>query len=78
MVMMMWIEDWEAIDSFYWATVTVMTVGYGDFEPASDDGKLFTIFYALFGCTIMAMAFTDFGNFFQFIILLIYCLYLSH
>lgn len=43
------LEGWGAIDSIYFATVTIATVGFGDFAPKTDAGKLFTIFYILVG-----------------------------
>lgn len=46
--------------SFYWATVTIMTVGYGDVTPTSVRGKVFTIFYCVIGCAFMAKVLTDF------------------
>lgn len=46
-------------DAFYWAVCTAMTVGYGDLVPTSETGKIFTIFYAIFGCGCMAKVFTD-------------------
>lgn len=35
------------VDSFYFTTMTVMTIGYGDYRPTSDASKIFTTFYAL-------------------------------
>ena len=43
-------EGWEAIESMYFMTVTITTVGYGDFHPTTDGSRLFTMFYtALIG-----------------------------
>jgi hypothetical protein len=54
------IEGWSYGEAFYWATVTIMTVGYGDITPNSTRGKTFTIFYCLIGCAFMAKVLTDF------------------
>lgn len=43
------VEGWGAVDSIYFATVTIATVGYGDFSPQTDIGKLFTVFYIIAG-----------------------------
>lgn len=43
------IEGYSLIDSFYLATETVTTVGYGDFTPKSTFGRLFAIFFMLVG-----------------------------
>ncbi len=42
-------EQWTWINSFYFSAVTLTTVGYGDLSPATDIGKLFTVFYLFLG-----------------------------
>lgn len=42
-------------DAFYWAAITLTTVGYGDFSPVSDMGKTLSIFSSLLGIGIIAM-----------------------
>lgn len=44
------------IDSLYFSVITLTTVGYGDFSPTTDGGKIFTIFYVLFGIGIVAFS----------------------
>lgn len=48
-----YLEDWSWIDSLYFTVVTLTTVGYGDFAPQTDGGKLFTIFYIVIGVGII-------------------------
>ena len=43
------LEGWPLLDSTYFLTVTITTVGYGDICPTTDIGKLFTVAYALVG-----------------------------
>ncbi len=43
------IEGWSWIDSLYFCVITLTTVGYGDYSPQTDGGKLFTIFYIMLG-----------------------------
>ena len=43
------IEGWSGTNSLYFITVSITTVGYGDFHPSSKDSKIFTAFYAIFG-----------------------------
>lgn len=43
------LEGWNILDTTYFLTVTVTTVGYGDMVPETDAGKIFTVIYGLFG-----------------------------
>jgi len=44
-----YLEGWNWIDCVYFSIITLTTIGYGDFSPQTDAGKLFTIFYILIG-----------------------------
>jgi potassium channel subfamily K len=48
-------EHWTIIDSIYFATSTFTTVGYGDLEPTTEGGQLFTIFFATYGVIILGI-----------------------
>jgi voltage-gated potassium channel len=50
----MFIEGYNAIDSFYMTIITVGTVGYTEVHTLSDNGKLFTSFYILLNLGIFA------------------------
>ncbi len=43
------VEGLRLLDAFYFSVLTLTTVGYGDFTPKTDAGKLFTAFYVLIG-----------------------------
>lgn len=43
------VEKWNWLDSVYFTVITLSTVGYGDFSPQTDVGKLFTIPYIFIG-----------------------------
>ena len=47
----------------YFTVVTVTTVGYGDFAPSTDIGKIFTIFFSFFGIGMALYFFTLFGKY---------------
>ncbi len=43
------------LDALYWSTVTLTTVGYGDLTPATDLGRLISMFSAIFGIAVIAL-----------------------
>ncbi len=43
------VEGWSLLDSLYFVIITVTTIGYGDFSPVTNEGKIFTMFFAFFG-----------------------------
>ena len=48
------VEGWGIIDSFYFSVISLTTVGYGDFAPQTDVGKLFTTIYIFLGLSVIA------------------------
>lgn len=46
------IEWWNFFDSFYFVTVTMATVGYGDMAPITHWGKILAIFYGFMGAPL--------------------------
>ena len=48
-------EDWSWVDSFYFSSVALTTVGFGDLTPSTDASKLFTVIYIFSGITIITL-----------------------
>ncbi|HUD11210.1 MAG TPA: potassium channel family protein [Candidatus Saccharimonadia bacterium] len=48
------VERLSWINAFYFCTVTLTTVGYGDIVPKTNAGKIFDMFYILVGIGIIA------------------------
>lgn len=62
------LEGWPLLESFYVATQTVTTVGYGDITPATHAGRLFSATFmllgvatVLYGLTLLAQALIQSG-----------------
>lgn len=56
-------EKFNWIDSFYFSTIVLTTVGLGDLTPVTTTGKIFTSFYALIGISVVLYAVTAFGTY---------------
>jgi hypothetical protein len=48
-----YIEKMTMVDSFYFTTALLTTVGYGDIAPVTDGGKLFATVYVLVAGTVL-------------------------
>lgn len=48
-------EGWRALDAFYFTIITLTTIGYGDFSPKTDAGKIFTVFYIFVGLGLISL-----------------------
>ena len=55
-------ERWSILDSLYFTTVLLTTVGYGDFTPSTPGGKLFAAIFALGGIVILGLALGVLGS----------------
>jgi len=45
----MHLEGWSTNVAFYWAIITITTVGFGDHVPTNSSAKLFCIFFIIIG-----------------------------
>ncbi|OGS21326.1 MAG: hypothetical protein A2252_08785 [Elusimicrobia bacterium RIFOXYA2_FULL_39_19] len=57
------IEGWKPFDALYMTVITLATVGYGETNPLSNHGRLFTIFLIMGGIGILTYAFTSIMSF---------------
>jgi voltage-gated potassium channel len=48
------IEGWSLINSFYMAVITLTTVGFGEVEPMSPNGRIFSVMLIFGGVTVLA------------------------
>lgn len=55
------VEDLRWLDSLYFSVITLTTVGYGDFSPTTNAGKVFTMVFVLVGIGIFVALVTEIG-----------------
>ena len=55
------IEGWSFVDTLYYSCISTATVGYGDFYPATQRGRVFAIFYIPIGVVISLNLFARLG-----------------
>ena len=57
-------QEWtiQYMSAFYWSTVTVMTVGYGDITPQNNLERLVCLFVILFGGMIFPYSINSIGS----------------
>jgi voltage-gated potassium channel len=48
-------QDMSAWDGAWWAVTTVTTVGYGDFSPKTDGGRVIATFVMVIGIGFVAL-----------------------
>jgi voltage-gated potassium channel len=58
------IEGWTWLDAFYMTAITLTTVGFGEIQPLSSTGRLFTVFLILSGVGSVAYGFSRLGEYF--------------
>lgn len=59
----MWIEGWGILDSLYMTIITIASVGYGEVNPLSPHGRIFTIFLIIFGMGVLLFGISTFTAF---------------
>jgi hypothetical protein len=64
-VSMGYMEDWSSLDSVYWVMITATSIGYGDFSPSSDRGKVLACVFLPFAVGLMSASIGQTVNFFM-------------
>jgi hypothetical protein len=56
------VEGWSYLDSYYFSSIALTTVGFGDFAPKTSAGKLLTVFYIFAGIGLLVALLTRFAE----------------
>ncbi|KAG0650110.1 Two-domain outward rectifier K(+) channel YORK [Hyphodiscus hymeniophilus] len=56
------IEHWRLVDGLYWATITLLTIGYGDIVPVTHLGRSLIIPYAIAGIIMLGLVAGSVGS----------------
>lgn len=57
-----WTKDWYFPNALLFTITIITTIGYGHIAPKTDDGKMFTIIYALIGMPLLVMFLNNVGE----------------
>jgi voltage-gated potassium channel Kch len=53
------VEGWHWLDALYFSVATISTVGYGDFVPVTNSGKVFAIIFIIVGIGLFIALVTE-------------------
>ncbi|MCJ1312109.1 Potassium channel [Agyrium rufum] len=55
-------QDWTYFQSLYFAYVSLLTIGFGDFHPDSNSGKPFFVFWSLLAIPTLTILISNMGD----------------
>jgi Ion channel len=58
------VEHWKPLDCVYFITVSISSIGYGAFHPTTDNSRIFTSFFVIFGIYLTISTVQEFASIF--------------
>jgi potassium channel subfamily K len=55
-------QSWSYFESIYFSYTTLLTIGYGDFQPESNSGKPFFVFWSLLAVPTLTILISNMGD----------------